>query len=87
MIRNKKSQNQSIFVAFVDMEKAFDRNPLLYKMMKFGFGGKLSRCNRSIYDSNKTFININGYILLCSVVSNKVIVYLSRCFIRISMMW
>ena len=64
IIRNRKSQHLSTFVAFVDMEKAFDRvnrDLLFYEMLKLGFNGKLLRCIRSIYNANKTCININGY--------------------------
>ena len=60
IIRNRMSQRLSIFVAFVDMGKTYVL--LFYKMRKLGFSGIFFRCIRSIYNANKTCININGYI-------------------------
>ena len=47
IIRNRKLQGKSTYVAFIDMEKAFDRvdrNLLYYKLLKMGIGGKIFHC-------------------------------------------
>ena len=93
MIRNRKSQHLSTFVAFVDVEKAFDRvnrDLLFYKMLKLGFSRKLLRCIRSIYNINKTCININAYITEYFTVQYGVRqgdCYLPLCWICILMIW
>ena len=73
------------------MEKAFDRvnrDLLLYKMLKLGFSGKLLRYI-SMYNANKTCININGYITeyFSMHYGVKQDDYPPRCLICISMIW
>ena len=65
IIRNRKQNKQPTFVAFVDLEKAFDRvdrNLLFFKLRSLGFGGKLYQAIKSIYHTCKARININGYL-------------------------
>ncbi len=53
------------YIAFIDMEKAFDcvdRNLLLYKLLSLGVGGKIYNCLKCIYCNCKAGVNVNGYI-------------------------
>ena len=68
IIRQRKARRLSIYVAFIDMEKAFDcidRNLLLYKIQKYkilGVGGKIYNCIKSMYSGCKAGVNVNGYV-------------------------
>ena len=65
IIRGRRALKKSTFVAYVDMEKAFDRvdrELLFYKVLSVGIGGKMYRCLQSIYDSCQCAVNVNGYI-------------------------
>ncbi len=51
------------YIAFIDMEKAFncvDRNLLLYKLLYLGVGRKMYNCFKSIYSNCKADVNVNG---------------------------
>ena len=55
--RCRKKQGLSRFVAFIDMEKAFDRVDrmlLFYNMLRCGIGGKIYQCLRNMYDDCKS---------------------------------
>ena len=65
IIRNRKNHRLPTFVAFVDLEKAFDRvdrKLLFYKLRMLGFGGKLYQAVKSIYQQCNARINVNGYL-------------------------
>ena len=65
IIRNRKRDRKSTYVAFVDYEKAFDRvdrTLLFYKLKKLGFGGKILQCIQSLYSECKAIVNINGFL-------------------------
>ena len=65
IIRSRKSQRKSTFVAYIDMEKAFDRvdrHLMLYKLLSLGIGGNMYKCLSSIYNSCQAAVNINGHI-------------------------
>ena len=64
IIKNRKSQGRSTFVAFVDMEKAFDRIDralLFHKLLTLGIGGKIFNCIKNMYDSCEAIISLNNY--------------------------
>ena len=61
IIRSRLLVNQSLFVAFVDMEKCFDsinRNLLLNRLLEFNIDGNLYFCIKSVYEENKACISI-----------------------------
>ena len=65
IIRNRKQRGLSTYVAFIDMEKAFDRvdrDLLFYKLLSMGIGGKVYNCIKNMYDGCKASINLNGHI-------------------------
>ena len=65
IIRNRKKEKLSTYVAFVDFEKAFDRvnrNLLFYKLKTMGIGGKVLSMIQTIYSDCKSCINVNGYL-------------------------
>ena len=65
IIRCRKSQRKSTYVAYVDMEKAFDRvdrQLLFYKLLSSGIGGIMYRCLNNIYTNCKAAVNVNGYV-------------------------
>ena len=65
VIRYRKAEKKSTFIAYVDMEKAFDRinrDMLFYKLISHGIGGKMYRCLQNIYLDCKSAINVNGFI-------------------------
>ncbi len=52
ILRNRKSQNKSTFLAFLDAEKGFDRidgNLLLYKLLLNGVKGHIYESIKAIY--------------------------------------
>ena len=52
-------ESKSVFCAFVDMEKCFDRidrDLLLYKLLEFNIDGKLYWCIKSFYGNNLHFM-------------------------------
>ena len=54
VLLNRKANNQSTYVAFVDAQKAFDRfdrKYMLYKLLKIGVTGKIYRILKSVYKS------------------------------------
>ena len=68
IIRNRKQQGKSTYVAFIDMEKAFDRvdrELLYYKLLKLGIRGKIYHCIKSMYSGSNARINLNGYLTEC----------------------
>ena len=65
IIRYRLLINQSLFVAFVDMEKCFDsinRNLLLYRLLEFNIDGNLYFCIKSMYEENKACIRLSPVI-------------------------
>ena len=65
IIRNRKHRKLSTYVAFVDLEKAFDRidrTLLYYKLRNMGFGGKIYQAVKTIYQKCSARININDYL-------------------------
>ncbi len=68
IIRQRKAKRLPTYIAFIDMEKAFDcvdRNLLLCKLLSLGVGGKMYNCFRSIYSNCKAGVNVNRYITDC----------------------
>ena len=64
IIRNRKQQGLSTYVAYIDAEKAFDRidrDMLLYKLLACGVHGKLYHSVKSLYASSYNLINVNGH--------------------------
>ena len=65
IIRNRKNRNLPTYIAFVDLEKAFDRvdrNLLLYKLKSMGFGGKMFNIIQSLYSNCQACVNVNGHL-------------------------
>jgi hypothetical protein len=65
IIRNRKTAGKPTFVGYVDFEKAFDRvdrDLLLYKIMKYGIGGKMLNSLRMIYSNANAGIELNGTV-------------------------
>ena len=65
VIRNRQTKKLPTFVAFVDLEKAFDRvdrQLLFYKLRSMGLGGKLYQSIKGIYANPMAAVNINEYI-------------------------
>ena len=65
IIRNRKRDRLSTYVAFVDFEKAFDRvdrNLLFYKLNSMGLGGKMLNMLKNIYSNCESCVNLNGYL-------------------------
>jgi hypothetical protein len=65
VIRNRNNKKISTYVAFVDLEKAFDRvdrNLLFFKLRSLGFGGKFYNTIKSIYSSPIASVNVNNFI-------------------------
>ena len=63
VLLNRKANNQSTYVAFVDAQKPFDRvdrKYMLYKLLKIGVTGKLYRIIKSVYKSCDCCLDING---------------------------
>ena len=65
IIKNNLAKSKSVFCAFVDMEKCFDRidrNLLLYKLLEFNIDGKLYWCIKSFYENNLSCIRLSPSI-------------------------
>ncbi len=65
IIKERKVKGLSTYVAFIDMEKAFDRvnrNLLFYKLLSMGIRGKIFKCLKCMYDGCKAGVNVNGYV-------------------------
>lgn len=62
LIKNRISNKQSTFVAFIDFEKAFDwidRELLLYKLLTYNVDGKFYNAIKSLYFHSESCIRIN----------------------------
>ena len=66
LIRNRKTQGNDTFCAFIDFKKAFDwvsRDLLLYKLSTiFNIHGRLFSTLSTIYESSSSQIRINGLL-------------------------
>ncbi len=65
ILTNRKSQNKSTFLAFLDAEKAFDRidrDLLLYKLLLNGVKGHIYESIKVIYQESICSININNML-------------------------
>ena len=65
VIRKRKRKSLSTFVAFVDLEKAFDRidrNLLYYRLLSYNINGKIYNAIRAMYSFCKCCVNINGWV-------------------------
>ncbi len=52
-------------MAYVDLEKAFDRinrTLLYYKLRSLGFGNKMYKSIKSLYSSSHASVNVNGFL-------------------------
>jgi len=65
VVRNRLSEKQSTFAAFIDMRKAFDwvdRDMLLYKLMaQFGVKGRMYDAIKTIYSRSVASVRVNQY--------------------------
>ena len=62
LIRKRKGSGLSTYVAFIDIEKAFDkvdRKLLLYKLLKLNVNGKFYHSIKNMYSNNQYTIGIN----------------------------
>ncbi len=65
ILKNRKCQNKSTFLAFLDAEKAFDRvdrNLLLYKVLTNGIRGHMYENIKNIYGDSFCSVNINNML-------------------------
>ena len=65
IIKNRKQAGKDTHVAFIDMEKAFDRvdrSLLYFKLLKMGIGGKVLSGVKNMYNCSKACLNINGHL-------------------------
>ena len=65
IIKNNLTKSKSVFCAFVDMEKCFDRidrNLLQYNLLEFNIDGKLYWCIKSFYENNLSCIRLSPSI-------------------------
>jgi hypothetical protein len=63
IIEHQLNQNQHAYVAFIDMEKAFDkvnRNLLLYRLMSLGIDGKMFNSIKALYSNNEYCMQLNN---------------------------
>jgi len=75
IIRGRKSQGLSTFVAFIDLEKAFDfldRKLLLYRLLTYNIDGKFYKIIKRMYTNVKSCIKLNNmftdwFDVLCGV--------------------
>ncbi len=66
ILRNRKSQNKSTFLAFLYAEKAFDRidrDLLLYKLLLNGVKGHIYESIKAIYQESICSINVNNILI------------------------
>ena len=62
IIRNRLKMKKDIFIAFIDMQKAFDwvnRDFLWYKLLVHNISGKIYWAVRSIYNYNESCVKVN----------------------------
>ena len=65
IIRNKINAKESIFCAFIDLEKAFDwveRDLLYLKLLRCGIDGKIYRAIKSLYSNTLNSVRLNGFM-------------------------
>ena len=65
IIRKRKQKGLHTFVAFFDMQKAFDsidRSLLYYRLLSYGINGKIYRAIKSLYNESKCCMNLNGWL-------------------------
>ena len=63
IIETRKLKRQSTFAAFIDFTKAYDsidRNLLFTKLENLGLNGRIYKAIKSLYDSVKSSVRING---------------------------
>lgn len=63
IIRNRIGKGLSTFVAFIDLEKAFDRvdrNLLLYRLLLHNIDGKIFKIIKKMYTSTKSCLQLNN---------------------------
>jgi len=63
LLLNRKEQNLETFIAFIDLQKAFDsvnRDLLKHKLLVNGIDGKIYNAIKSIYCDNLDCVRING---------------------------
>lgn len=63
VIRSQLSRGKSIFVAFVDMEKAFDwvdRGLLLYRLLQYNIDGKMYQAIKNYYSQTESCVKLNN---------------------------
>ena len=66
IIQNKLNTKDSVFAAFIDLEKAFDwidRDLLLYRLLQYNIDGKMYKCIKGLFHHNESCVRINS---LCS---------------------
>ena len=62
LIKSKKTENKSVFAAFIDMSKAFDcinRDFLFYKLLKNNIGGKIYYAIQELYNETVSCVQLN----------------------------
>ena len=65
VLRNRMSDNEQTFCAFVDMQKAFDwvdRDILFYILLKYGIRGKIYKCIKLLYANPKACVKVNNFV-------------------------
>ena len=65
IIKNRLSNGRSTFIAFVDLEKAFDwvdRTLLFYKLLMENIDGKTYKIIRKIYENTQSCLQLNNLI-------------------------
>ncbi len=66
ILRNRKSQKKSTYLAFLDAEKAFDRvdrDLLLYKLLRIGIQGHFYESIKNIYQNSYCSVNVNNMLM------------------------
>jgi hypothetical protein len=65
IIRNKINENRTVYVTFIDFQKAFDcinRELMLYKILSYGIDGNFYQSVKSLYTKNTASVNINNHL-------------------------
>ncbi len=65
ILRNRKSQKKSTYLAFLDAEKAFDhvdRDLLLYKLLHIAIKGHIYESIKNIYQNSYCSVNENNML-------------------------
>ena len=63
IIRNRLHNDRSVFIAFVDFEKAFDwvdRTLLLYRLINYNIDGKMYKLIKRMYTNTTSCVNVNN---------------------------